>query len=201
MTVNPLITDLWDTGAPAAALNGTAYVEEIFTTRVAAILANASASSGKTYLHWTPHSIHCPLQIPREWLARYRKLTGDDETGCSAQTAYIFPGSTTADYACRAQYQAMVGYLDESIGNVTAYLKSSGLWDETLIVLTSDNGGPLDLAESGANSHPLRGGKYSDFEGAWRGACVGAGRACRAVGMETRGGPRLWRGRVECSGV
>jgi hypothetical protein len=32
------------------------------------------------------------------------------------------------------------------------------------MVLSSDNGGPEVLAESGANNHPLRGSKYSEFE-------------------------------------
>lgn len=35
---------------------------------------------------------------------------------------------------------------------------------DTLMVLSSDNGGPEVLAESGANNYPLRGSKYSEFE-------------------------------------
>jgi hypothetical protein len=37
-----------------------------------------------------PHIVHCPLQIPPEWLARFN--FSDDETVCQAQTPYIFPG-------------------------------------------------------------------------------------------------------------
>jgi arylsulfatase A-like enzyme len=39
----------------------------------------------------------------------------------------------------------MVTELDYGIGNVTAALKASGQWDNTLIVVTSDNGGPLGM--------------------------------------------------------
>jgi hypothetical protein len=39
----------------------------------------------------------------------------------------------------------------------------------------SDNGGPVDLVESGANNSPLRGGKYSVFEGGMRAAAFAAG--------------------------
>jgi hypothetical protein len=36
---------------------------------------------------------------------------------------------------------------------------------QTLVVMSSDNGGPVDLAENAANNWPKRGGKYSLFEG------------------------------------
>jgi len=42
-------------------------------------------------------------------------------------------------------------------------------------VLTSDNGGPSDPIESGSNNWPLRGGKYSDFEGGIRAAAFVSG--------------------------
>eukprot|EP01046_Picozoa_sp_COSAG06_P091416 COSAG06_NODE_37701_length_423_cov_0.720721_1_plen_51_part_10 len=35
---------------------------------------------------------------------------------------------------------------------------------QTLVVMSSDNGGPVDLAENAANNWPKRGGKYSLFE-------------------------------------
>lgn len=37
----------------------------------------------------------------------------------------------------------MVFYIDEAIGNVTAELKASGAWNNTLIVTHADNGGPI----------------------------------------------------------
>lgn len=54
----------------------------------------------------------------------------------------------------------MVNLVDGVLGNITDTIKTMGLWDETLMVLSSDNGGPLDEDESGANNAPLRGGKY-----------------------------------------
>lgn len=35
----------------------------------------------------------------------------------------------------------MVNLLDDVLGNVTSLLKARGLWDNTLMILTSDNGG------------------------------------------------------------
>ena len=37
----------------------------------------------------------------------------------------------------------VVGYMDEVIGNVTSLLRKKGMWDNTLVVASSDNGGPL----------------------------------------------------------
>lgn len=110
--------------------------------------------------------MHCPLQVPQEWYDRFN--LPNDEAQCASQTPYIFPGSTKNDYRCRSQYIAILSLLDAVIGNITTALKTQGLWDETLITFTSDNGGPLILDESGSNNAPLRGGKYSDFEGGIR---------------------------------
>ena len=62
----------------------------------------------------------------------------------------------------------MVNIMDETVGDLTQALKQRGLWDNTLIVFSSDNGGPVDVQENAANNWPLRGGKYSVFEGGIR---------------------------------
>jgi arylsulfatase A-like enzyme len=66
---------------------------------------------------------------------------------------------------------------DASVGTVLAALERLGLTDRTLVVVSSDNGpvvddGYADGAERDLNGHkpagPLRGGKYSNFEGGTR---------------------------------
>ena len=42
----------------------------------------------------------------------------------------------------RQIYQGMTSCWDEMLGNITKKLKEKGLWNNTLIVLSSDNGGP-----------------------------------------------------------
>ena len=49
---------------------------------------------------------------------------------------------------------------DESLGHVISALKKSGLWDDTLVIFTSDNGG----TPSGSNK-PHRGYKSEVWEG------------------------------------
>lgn len=38
------------------------------------------------------------------------------------------------------------------------------MWDNTLMVVGSDNGGPI-YPNGGANNYPLKGGKMSDWQG------------------------------------
>ena len=67
----------------------------------------------------------------------------------------------------RQRYHAMVKCLDDIVGNITAALMKKGMWDNLLWVTSSDNGGPI-YSGGGANNFPLRGGKFSQFEGGFR---------------------------------
>lgn len=63
----------------------------------------------------------------------------------------------------------MVSFLDTAIANATRLLKSKGMYDNALIVFSSDNGGPIYAGgDGGANNFPLRGGKASNWEGGVR---------------------------------
>jgi arylsulfatase A-like enzyme len=55
--------------------------------------------------------------------------------------------------------------IDWSVGQVLSALREAKLAENTLVLFTSDNGGPL---QQGADNTPLRGGKGSTFEGGVR---------------------------------
>jgi len=62
---------------------------------------------------------------------------------------------------------------DDVLGNITKKLKEKGMWENTLLIFTSDNGGPvyntsLSFGKGGANNFPLKSGKMSTFEGGIR---------------------------------
>lgn len=97
------------------------------------------------YLAW--HLVHSPLEAPVRFL--------DPE--CS-------------DNKDRQLYHGMVTALDEGIGNVTAALLHHGMYNNTLLIFSADNGGPLVTTGMSGNNYPLRGGKTCDFEGGTRAA-------------------------------
>ena len=76
-------------------------------------------------------------QVPEEQLNKFDWMT-NDESLCSAQTPYIYPGFN-GTYHCRQTYLSMVNLLDQFIGNVTQQLKDGGFWDNTLVVFSSDS--------------------------------------------------------------
>lgn len=166
------IVDLWMNDAPANNLNGTNYEEYLWRDQVVDVIQNQDPDE-PMFLFFTPHVAHCPLQVPEDQLNKFNFMT-NDESECSQQTPYIYPGFN-GTYHCRQTYLSMVNLLDDTIGNITTLLKAKGMWNNTLIVLSADNGGPLVLAESGANNYPLRGGKYSQFEGGIRSAAFVSG--------------------------
>jgi arylsulfatase B len=174
---NLTLADLWDTDKPARDLNGTDYEEFIFLRRMNEIIANHSSNSNDNinevdeplFLLYAPHVAHCPLQVPEAYLDKFDFMTNDSEY-CQAQTENILPKKDTQPktFSCRKQYHAMVNLLDDILGQLVEQLKAQDMWENTLLVFTSDNGGPIHLEESGSTNFDLRGGKYSDWEGGVR---------------------------------
>src|SRR3989442_14690162 len=73
----------------------------------------------------------------------------------------------------------MVHAVDEQIGRIIAALEKQGMLENTIIVFSSDNGGPLAL---GATNGSLRGGKGSLYEGGVRAAAFVAGKGVKGGG-------------------
>eukprot|EP00854_Cymbomonas_tetramitiformis_P025474 gene25474-31116_t len=73
----------------------------------------------------------------------------------------------------RRTFAGMVGTLDESVGEIIAALQDKGVYDNTIVVFMSDNGGKTKSIlypemYIGSNNSPLRGEKGSLYEGATR---------------------------------
>ncbi|CAE7179264.1 Arsb, partial [Symbiodinium pilosum] len=70
----------------------------------------------------------------------------------------------------RRRFAGMVTAVDEGIGNITRALQVKGMLQDSVIIVTTDNGGPThECAAIGASNWPLRGGKCSIWEGGTRG--------------------------------
>ena len=72
---------------------------------------------------------------------------------------------------------AMITELDAGVGAVIDALRAAGMYEDTLVVLVSDNGGPLEHSTNA----PLRGGKHTFFDGGLRVEAFLAGGAIPAA--------------------
>jgi arylsulfatase len=85
------------------------------------------------FLMWTTTIPHSALSAPEEWVAKYVAKFGDEEP------VYRAKGYFPTRYP-KATYAAMISYLDFQIGKLVENLKAKGLYDNTIIMITSDNG-------------------------------------------------------------
>ena len=60
-------------------------------------------------------------------------------------------------------YYAMIKSLDDAVGAITDKVESLGLFENTMIIFLSDNGGASYTLAT--DNHPLKGGKVTNFEG------------------------------------
>ena len=146
--------DLYATDGPAFGKNGT-YGAQIYHDAALDIIANHDASV-PLFVYFAFQINHAPMQVPDAY-------------------ARVYPCDDPKTCGVRSTYQAMTAMADDVVRNATAALKAKGMWDDTLIVLTSDNGGPSGTDADSSNNFPLRGGKYSDLEGGVRAAGLVAG--------------------------
>ena len=88
---------------------------------------------GPFFLYWASPIPHVPLQAPQDWVDYYVEKFGDESPYTGDQ------GYFPARYP-RATYAAVISFLDEQIGKLIEKLKKDGLYENTLIMFTSDNG-------------------------------------------------------------
>ena len=87
------------------------------------------------FMYWASPIPHVPLQAPKKWVDYYVDKFGDEKPYYHKEKGSYFPARNP-----RATYAAMISYLDENVGKLVTYLKEEGLYENTLIIFTSDNG-------------------------------------------------------------
>jgi arylsulfatase I/J len=153
------------------------YEDSLLEQRVLRTIGAHDAAT-PLFLFWAPHIVHTPLQLPDAYMAKFDFMAPTDKPGHERQ-----------------RYLAMVHFADAMVGNVTAALKAKGMWDDLLVVFSTDNGGPIyGNGSAGANNFPLKGGKMNNWEGGIRGnAFVSGGFVPAALrGSRYEGLVTLW---------
>ena len=93
-------------------------------------------------MYFAHSSVHTPIQAPDKYMSAYSSLDKK-----------------------RVTYLGMVTGVDDTIKQVTEALKAKGMYDNSVIIFSSDNGGNMNL---GATNNPLKGQKTLLFEGGVR---------------------------------
>lgn len=186
---DPNASDYRDDDKPVPVPQGW-YSTRHFTSKMIEFI-EADRDDGKPFFAYLAYTApHWPLQAPQDSIARFagrydegydalyeKRLAGMKARGFVAKDAPPLPKRagqpdwndlTPEQKKIEARrmeiYAAMVSDLDTYVGQVIGYLKSEGLYDNTLIVFMSDNGaeatsgfgseaGPLARATVGDNSY------------------------------------------------
>jgi arylsulfatase A-like enzyme len=117
-------------------------------TQEAVKFVNAQTSGRPFFLYVPFNAVHAPHQVPDVYKKPYAALQEPRRT-----------------------YAGMLAAMDEGIGRILEALDRKGLSENTLVVFSSDNGGPMPgrVTDNGT----LRAGKGTLYEGGVRGAaCV-----------------------------
>ena len=114
------------------------------------------------------YAVHTPIEAKPEDISRNKEEIAKMNFGPTEE--YITEGTgQTHMWQNDATYAGLVENTDENIGKLIQYLKDNGLYENTIIVLTSDHGG---LSTRGKNNRiiptsnaPFRAGKGWIYEG------------------------------------
>ncbi|XP_043521229.1 arylsulfatase B-like, partial [Frieseomelitta varia] len=134
------------------------YMTDLITERAQDIISNHDRSK--------------PLYLQLSHLAAHASdakavMEVRDEKETNATLGYI-------DDFNRRKFAGVVTAMDESVGKVVQALKEADMLKNSIIVFMSDNGAPtVGLLENYGSNYPLRGLKFTLFEGGIRGtACI-----------------------------
>ncbi|OHX64774.1 sulfatase [Flammeovirga pacifica] len=123
---------------------------------------------GKPFFAVLSHyGVHTPFEAKQDGVKKYRqKVKGMTFEG----PEYTKKDGYTKMHQNNPTYAAMVQSVDESLGRVVKELKDKGMYENTIIVFTSDHGGLSNRGEGNnrelaTSNLPLRAGKGHTFEG------------------------------------
>ena len=126
------------------------YLTDRLTDEVLNILNDVKDKS--FFLNMAYYTVHTPIEAKQNLIEYYEKKLKPDM------------------FHQNAVYAAMVHIMDENVGRILTKLEELGLSENTVVILTSDNGGYISQWRNTqvTDNSPLRSGKGSLYEGGIR---------------------------------
>ncbi|GAB6024763.1 Arylsulfatase [Chamberlinius hualienensis] len=140
-SIVPQVYDFWNQTTPSVQYNGT-HSSTPYMIQFKTILENRNPDD-PMFVIMAFQEPHVPIEVDSENVLWFPKEENQYRRG----------------------YSAIVKHLDNSFGLLINMLKDYGIYNDTIIILTSDNGGDF---LGGGNNYPLRGAKGTLFEGGTR---------------------------------
>jgi arylsulfatase A-like enzyme len=145
----------------------------------------------KPFFMYYPSIIpHAELFAPEEYIEKYRGkfLPEKSYEGVDAGEEGFRNGAYGSQPEAHAAFAAMINVLDDQVGEIVAKLKELGIYENTIIMFSSDNGPHL---EGGADpdyfdsNGPLKGYKRDLYEGGIRVPMIAVWEGKIPAGSET----------------
>lgn len=125
-------------------LKPTDYVGDKLTDKAVEFIQKNANSEKPMMLMLSHYLVHGPVEGKEEYTKKYEAKPKTDQN--------------------RPGFAAMVQSVDECVGRVIQALKDAEIYDNTVVIFTSDNGGPVPVT----SCYPLLGGKSFLFEAGTR---------------------------------
>jgi arylsulfatase A-like enzyme len=122
------------------------YTTHLLGDEALRLIKNHDFGQAPLFLYMAFNAAHTPLQAPQNWLAEYPEIEDEE----------------------RRIFAAQVSAMDAEIGRIVKALQQQQVYDNTLIVFTSDNGASLYRGATSGDNRPLRGYKHTLYDGGLR---------------------------------
>ncbi|XP_077994914.1 arylsulfatase I-like [Glandiceps talaboti] len=125
------------------------YSTDLYTFEALNVIGTYANSSKPLFLYLAHQGVHAgnsiyPLQAPATYTKRFPNIQSEK----------------------RKLLAGMIAAVDDSIGLIVQALNASGMYNNSVIIVTTDNGGPTHGYDGNAASNwPLRGCKHTLWEG------------------------------------
>ncbi|GAA5220428.1 sulfatase [Membranihabitans marinus] len=140
------------------------YLTDRLTTETIDFITAHKDSPFFAYLSY--YTVHTPIQANKDFRPKYNDVSIDHKTTNEGEGQSLI-------FQDNLDYASMVSAMDNNVGRLVRHLKDEGLWENTILVFTSDNGGLSTLnnqykGKIPTSTFPKRGGKGWCYEGGIR---------------------------------